>query len=331
MHIPKLLKRLYQNPIRVHDLMHHVLYDESEGYYAKKVVTGKTGDYITSPYMTQAFGDVLAAWFIYEWQRKGQKKPIHLIELGPGNGLLMADMVRIFQKFPEFVKALQIHLVECSGHFMDEQKKHIHHPHVYWHKTAHDVPPTMDGICFFLAHEFFDALPIEQFVWVHDKWQPRMVQLNSQNELEFTPEGDKIQEKCPLYKPIIESIQEKLDLTKGSGLIIDYGDFTPHDRFGDTLQAIYQHKKVGVFEHLGAADLTHQVDFFTLQNFLKPSVRRTFMTQSEFLKSIGFLERTQYLCEKVTPEEATALKLAAARLLAPQEMGSLFKALILDC
>jgi SAM-dependent MidA family methyltransferase len=125
-------------------------------------------------------------------------------------------------------------------------------------------------------------------------------------------------------------IEKKLAPTQGSALIIDYGDFTPPPRLGDTLQAIHKHKKVHPLTHVGLADLTHHVDFYTLQSLVSKTVRRTLINQGQFLKNIGFLERTQYLCNKADPFTAKDLTLAAARLTSSAEMGALFKVLILE-
>ena len=86
MHCPKLQQRLLSGPISVHDFMEHVLYDVQEGYYAQRPVLGPLGDYVTAPQMTQVFGEVLGAWFIHQWQQRGQPTPVQFIELGPGLG-----------------------------------------------------------------------------------------------------------------------------------------------------------------------------------------------------------------------------------------------------
>ena len=74
------------------------------GYYASKGDTsggvrdqfGKEGDFVTSPEISQVFGELLGIWIYAEWiGQGGRDRPVELIELGPGRGTLMDDMLRV--------------------------------------------------------------------------------------------------------------------------------------------------------------------------------------------------------------------------------------------
>lgn len=80
--------------------MRQVLTSPDGGYYTTQPneggVFGKQGDFITSPEITQVFGELIGVWTIAEWLGQGRKRSgIQLMEVGPGKGTLMDDMLRV--------------------------------------------------------------------------------------------------------------------------------------------------------------------------------------------------------------------------------------------
>ena len=101
-------------PITVAEYMQEVLTHPEFGYYMHRDVFGEKGDFITSPEVSQVFGELMGAWAVWQWKTMGSPKECHLIELGPGRGTLMADLLRGTSVFPEFTAAVTVHLVEVS-------------------------------------------------------------------------------------------------------------------------------------------------------------------------------------------------------------------------
>ena len=98
----KIKNKIYQDgPITIEEYMTLCLHDEDFGYYKYKRPIGADRDFITAPEVSQMFGEMIAIWLITAWQNIGKQK-INIIELGPGNGLMMSDIQRVSKKFPDF-------------------------------------------------------------------------------------------------------------------------------------------------------------------------------------------------------------------------------------
>lgn len=323
MYLSERIKQQIQStgPITVAEFMTKVLHDPKDGYYATKIPIGREGDYLTAPEMTQVFGEVIAGWLIDTWQKAGAPSPFHLVEMGPGRGTLMADILRTFEKLR--IPTPPVHLVEISQPLIEIQKTKM--PNACWHKDLSTLPHDQ-GFCFMIANEFWDALPIQQQVNFDGKWIERCVSLED-DQLIFMPKGP-VRETSPLMPTLVSQIANHLKRNGGVSLCIDYG-YNQEGATGDTLQAIYKHQKVSPLAHIGQADLTHHVDFHRLKELFLESGLCVHgpRSQGDFLKSIGFLERTEQLCARATLEQASSLKTAAVRLTHPTQMGTLFKAL----
>src|SRR5262249_22530263 len=107
----KILRLIAQHgPIGVAQYMHIALSDPEHGYYMRGDPLGK--DFITAPEVSQIFGELIGLFFVQAWEDRGRPKPFRLVELGPGRGTLMADMLRAAETVrPNFVEAARITLV----------------------------------------------------------------------------------------------------------------------------------------------------------------------------------------------------------------------------
>ncbi|MCX7338492.1 MAG: SAM-dependent methyltransferase [Alphaproteobacteria bacterium] len=313
-----------QGPMPVSRFMELALYHPEHGYYSTRPVLGHDGDFITSPEMTQVFGELIALWCIDLWKQLGEPIPVQVIELGPGRGTMMMDMLRVFKQFPQFYGALTVSLVEASPHLKAQQQQALaDHPLVNWFTMLSNVPNV--GTHFIVANEFFDALPIQQFCLSDQHWVERRIGLATRN-LVFMG-SDPIRENCPAYQPIMTEITQRLAQNQGGALIIDYGDYTKGDRFGDTLQAVHQNRRAEVLTSIGNNDLSHHVNFAALIKLIDPPLVHQFSTQGEFLRGLGLKQRTEFLCQRSDPKTAYQLRTAAARLTSQSQMGNLFKVL----
>ena len=314
-----------KGPVSVLEFMTQALYDPLDGYYAKKVPIGRTGDYITAPEVTQVFGEVIALWLIDSWQQAGSPSRFHLVEIGPGRGTMMADILRTFGSLK--ISLPQVHLVEVSP-LLKEQQRVALSPYatsVFWHSNLTTLPHDQ-GFCLMVANEFWDALPIQQFVKTKDEWVERHVSKEG-NDLIFLPEeAEAIREVCPAMPSLVSQISQHLKACKGAALFLDYG-YDKEGAIGDTLQAVCEHKKQSPLINIGQADLTHHVDFRRLKSLFEENDLMVHgpVPQGEFLKSIGFEIRTEQLCERANPNQRSSLQTAAVRLTHPFHMGTLFK------
>ncbi len=303
-------------------------------YYANKSIFGAEGDFITAPEISQIFGEMVGIWLLLQCEKYATTTP-HIIELGPGRGTLMKDILRVFKRYPHYRP--NIHLVETSQNLQDIQKK-ILLPSTHsisWHK---DFPKIM-GPTFIIANEFFDALPLQQYFFQYHQWHEVHVNYDEAFHIVFSPVDQKdlpinadegaFFETSPASHHYAKKIADYLHHHGGAALLIDYGDYIPQNRFGETFQALSQHRYVNPFDYLGEADLTYQVDFAALDSlFKKYSLATHFSTQRDFLKAHGFEERLSKILS--TCSDASIKKdqyIRAQRLVHPEAMGQLFKAL----
>jgi NADH dehydrogenase [ubiquinone] 1 alpha subcomplex assembly factor 7 len=92
-----------QGPISVAQFMTVALLDPKEGYYATRDPFGAGGDFTTGPEISQMFGEMVGLWLVQAWADQGCPKNPRLVELGPGRGTLMADILRTARVAPEFL------------------------------------------------------------------------------------------------------------------------------------------------------------------------------------------------------------------------------------
>ncbi len=313
--------------LTVSEFMALALYDPTDGYYAKKIPIGRSGDYITAPEMTQVFGEIIALWFVDLWHQAGHSPLFHLVEMGPGRGTLMTDILRTFLSLK--IPLPQVHLVEISPLLKELQKAALtpFSTSIFWHNDLTTLPQDQ-GFCMMVANEFWDALPIQQFTKMNEEWVERHVGKND-NQLIFLPEeSTPIHEVCPDMPHLVTQISNHLKASQGAALFLDYGYDQP-DAAGDTLQALSHHKPQSSLVNVGQADLTHHVDFYRLKKLFEDADLKVHgpMPQGEFLKELGLEIRTEQLCERANPDQRGTLRTAAVRLAHPSHMGTLFKAM----
>lgn len=302
------------------------------GYYVTRDPLGEKGDFLTAPEISQVFGELIGVWAAAVWRTMGEPDPVCLVELGPGRGTLMADMLRTFRRAaPGLAAAARVHLVETSP-VLRERQRQLLGPAPQWHARLEDVP---DGPMILIANEFFDAIPIRQIERRDGRWHERVVGL-AMGQLAIGlgapvaatggEDGD-IREPAPARSGIARAIGARLARHGGAALLIDYGHFESQP--GDTLQAMRGHRFVPVTEAPGECDLTSHVDFEALGKALAgggAAVCQT-LSQRQFLIAMGVEARFAQLAAGVDATTRDILARQQARLAEPSQMGNLFKVL----
>lgn len=216
-----------------------------------------------------------------EWEKCGSPTPLQLIELGPGRGTLAQDVLRIFAHF-NLSNHISLHLVEISSHLSDMQARRlccnfaatpkddasvkyyqsgetISGIKVYWYHKIEDVPKAFS---IYLAHEFFDALPIHKFQFHDDKWREVLIDIDTAKENSFryviskapTPMLNVFMSRPWHFQALenkrthveysvemektIETMADAIESHGGFGLIMDYGHFGDKS---DTFRVSNQH------------------------------------------------------------------------------------------
>ena len=147
--------------ISLDKFINYSLYNKNTGYYMSKDPFGKNGDFITAPNISIMFSEMLAIWCIAFWENLGSPKKINLIDLGGGNGEMMLQMVKVFKRFNKFNLSSNYYILEKSNFLKKIQKKKLVSYNINW---INSLDKLKSGPNIFLANEFFDALPIKQFV-----------------------------------------------------------------------------------------------------------------------------------------------------------------------
>ena len=341
-----------QGPISVAQFMTIVLHDPEFGYYATRDPFGLPregrvgGDFITAPEISQMFGEMLGLWVAMAWMEQGKPQHPLLVELGPGRGTLMADMLRALKAAPDLLRRLDVVMVENSPHLRGMQEAALKDTPVRISWQNQFDPPAGRPV-FLVANEFFDALPIRQYVKTARGWCERMVTAKG-DALTFAlapaptpsalipedraaaPDGG-VYETAPSGIALAEDIARQVAANGGAALLIDYG----YDRlsleeggFAETLQAVGGHRFADVLAAPGAHDLSAHVDFTALREAGRRGGAGVHgpIGQGALLKALGIEARAQMLAAK-NPGSAEALAEALSRLTAPDRMGTLFKAL----
>ncbi|WP_091743148.1 class I SAM-dependent methyltransferase [Phenylobacterium immobile] len=323
-------------PLTVAQYMTACLHDPQHGYYATRPALGERGDFITAPLISQMFGELIGVWVASVWMQLGEPASFQLVELGPGDGTLMADLLWAAGNAPGFSDAAEVWLVELSEPLREHQRDRLTPlaPRLRWAQSLDEVPGRANTI--FVSNELLDCLPPRQFIRTAVGWAERVVGLDPQGGLRFglvpspqdalppdAPVGA-IFERSPAQEALGRILGQRIVNDGGAALLIDYGRAEPG--FGDTLQALRQHAKLDPLANPGEADLTVHADFPSVLAAAQAQGAATaIISQAEFLARMAIGQRAEALA-RARPEKAGLIGRQLNRLIAADQMGELFKA-----
>ena len=279
-------------------------------YYATSDPLGAAGDFVTAPEISQMFGELIGAALADVWTRAGKLADAVYAEFGPGRGTLASDALRVLRRSGF---AGEVHLVESSPALREAQAELL--PEAIFHDELASLP---EAPLLLVANEFFDALPVRQFV----EGRERHVVLAA-GGFAFDRDGA-IVEQSPAREEMTEQLARRLAAYGGAAIIIDYG-YSGGEQ-GDTLQAVRGHKFSYALDHPGEQDLTAHVDFAALAEAAQRGGARAsrVVSQGTWLETLGIGARAMALAAK-NPSDTESISAARRRLCDEEQMGRLFK------
>ena len=319
------------------------LYNKKYGYYMKKNPFGEGGDFITAPNISILFSEMIAIWIISFWEKLNCPEQFNLIELGAGNGEMMRVLVNTFNKFPQFKNSCKINILEKSELLQRTQKTNIKDTKIKWLNNLNELN---NFPCIFIANEFFDALPIKQFLKKEKKWYERCVKFINAKKLEYLDVpfdmkkfekkisfkisyNQKFIEYSPMATKFLKTIIKKIKLNNGGILIIDYAYL--EKKMKNTLQAVSKHKYCDVLKSFRNSDITYNLSFNLINMIIKKlgpySSQST--TQKKFLTKLGILDRAEILSKNMIFSKKADIYFRIKRLVDKNQMGNLFKVMFI--
>jgi len=319
------------------------LYNKKSGYYMKINPFGKKGDYITSPNISVLFSEMIAVWIILFWKKLKSPKKFNLIELGSGNGEMIFQILKTFKKFPSIKESCKINILEKSIFLKKIQKKKLKDYNINWLNSLNNLS-NLPSI--FIANEFFDALPIKQFVKKKGKWYEKNVKYSKSDEPEFIDtlinikkiekkigfkisRGQKFIEYSPLSIKYLKFISEMIKFKSGGLLIIDYG-YTDQ-KIKNTLKSILKHRLSDVLKNFSKSDITYDINFKLIEKIVKKLGLKVngITNQKRFLQKLGILERAEIISKNLSFSQKANIYFRVKRLIDENSMGKLFKVMLI--
>ena len=315
------------------------LYNKKYGYYSKKNPIGTSGDFITAPLISELFGEMVSIWCIAFWEKLGKPRNINIVELGPGEGSLCMTLIKVFSRFKIFNDAFEIKLLEKSKFLRKIQEKKITSKKVKWIKSIEEIKsrPTI-----FIANEFFDALPIKQFVLKKDIWHERFVKYINEEKLIFHDKKANLNNLNHLVRlgltkkqkiiefPVetikyLKSISKIIKKQDGGMICFDYG--YKKIKMSNSLQSVKKHNYSKILSNVGNSDITHHINFNLFSKIIKNlGLHLEGITeQGIFLQKMGIIHRANILTRNVNFNVKADIYFRLKRLLDRNEMGQIFK------
>ena len=321
--------------------INRVLYNKNKGYYMNKNPIGYKGDFITSPNISIMFSEMITIWLISFWEKMGCPKKINIIELGAGNGEMMYQILKSINSFEKFKSSSKFYIIEKSPYLKKIQKQKLRLNKIKWLKKINQIK---NGPTIFLCNEFFDALPIKQFIKKKSEWYEKYVKINGKKKFVYKKFNIKKLEKkigikisnkqnfiefSPNAYKILYEISKIINRQNGGVLIIDYGNFK--EKMFDTIKCYKNHKIVNILDD-NDMDITYKINFRLIEKIIKKfklQVKGT-SNQKNFLTKLGIIERAEIISKNLTFSKKVDIYTRLKRLIDVNQMGSLFKVVFIS-
>ena len=328
--------------IPVDEFIEKVLYEPNIGYYTNKIPFGRQGDFITAPTISNLFSEIITVWVVSVWEKLGKPKNFNFVELGPGDGSLAKVFINTIKKFPDLNNSINIFLYEKSDLLKSVQKKKLKGSKVKWVRNFDKIDK---GPIIFFGNEFFDAIPIKQFLLKKKSILEKCYAIDPVSGLDeaYQKASEHDVKKIKTFKSLkglrfieypkigfieLDKIVKKIKNLSGGILLIDYGYLNVMNK--NTLQAVMGNKKIDMshlYENLGKTDITSLVNFSLLKEyFIKNKLKvKKIVSQKFFLEKMGIIERAKILEKNMTFKQRDYMSSTLMRLLQKELMGDLFK------
>ena len=310
--IEKIIKKNIKSygTISIEEYMTIALYHPKYGYYSKSNIIGKKGDFITSPEISQVFGELIATWLIFN-SSNFFKYNFNFLELGPGRAVLIQDILRTIKSLDTklYNKLQHIYFLEKSKAFRSHLKR------IKKSKIILDINQIEKKETFILANEFFDAIPVNQYIKIGKFWHERRVYLDGRSKFSFIVSKSPVTKKIPFPSTakegfifeysnytnlLLSQIFKTINNYGGVFLIIDYAKSFDYGK--DTLSFIYKHTHVNPFYCPGSTDISYKPDFNVIKSLAKQDNCKVLghFFQNFFLTKIGIEIRFEKLIKNNT-------------------------------
>jgi cyclopropane-fatty-acyl-phospholipid synthase len=328
--------------LTVDQYIYQALYNSKSGYYMKGNPFGKKGDYITAPNISILFSEMIAIWIILFWENLKCPKKFNLIELGAGNGEMMKQIIKTFDRFLLFKNCCKINILEKSIYLKKIQKQKLKDKNIKWLKNLNEIS-NIPSI--FIGNEFFDALPIKQFIKKNNQWYEKNVKFSKLTQPEFVDiliDIKKIEKKIgfkishkqkfieysPLSIEYLKIISRKINSNSGGILVVDYGYWD--DNMKNTLKSISNHKFNEVLNNFGNSDIAYNLSFKLLEKILKKLNLKIggITNQKSFLINLGILKRAEIISKNLPFSKKADIYFRVKKLIDKNSMGELFKVML---
>jgi SAM-dependent MidA family methyltransferase len=287
-------------PIPFEQFMAQALHDPERGYYARRIsAVGQRGDFTTAPMLSTAPARAIAHWALNAMR---ETKCRHLIEIGPGEGVLAAGILKNLPWHRQW--RTQLHLVETSTPLAKRQQELLGN-RATWHRNMQEALSVCSGNAVIFSNELVDAFPVRRFQKTDLGWQELAVHFDNQRRVHESllppaalPHSSGFLDGHPLHQWIEVHDSYRRYLTdwlpfwkSGRMLTIDYGataEHLYHRRPNGTIRAyLLQQRLEGaeIYQNVGRQDLTADVNFTDLMNWSQPWIgQQKLMSFQEFLQ-----------------------------------------------